>query len=235
MSRVEPLSPSPVGVELLDDPDADPVAVTESLRNIGRSNRWFGGSAAVRHGLARALAGVPGGATLTLADLGTGLGDLPRVAARWAARRGVRLVTVGLERSPVAARLARAGGVPCAVGCAGAPPFGEKSVDVVLVSQVAHHLDDDSAVRLFRACDRLARRAVIVADLRRGRLGPLAFWCGARALGFDRVTVADGMTSLRRGYTPGELGALLAAAGVRGTVERRPGYRLVATWRPDAA
>jgi len=232
VSRVEPLSVSAVGAELLDDPAADPAAVAESLRNIARSNLWFGGAAAVRHGLARALAGVPAGSTVTLADLGTGLGDLPRAAARWAARRGIRLVTLGLERSPVAARLAHARGVPCAVGCAGAPPFRDKSVDIVLLSQVAHHLTDDSVVRLLRACDRLARRAVIVADLRRGALAPLAFWCGAHALGFDAVTVADGMTSLRRGYTARELRALLAAAGVGGTVERRPGYRLVATWHP---
>jgi len=189
----------------------------------------------VRHGLARALAGVPAGTTLTLADLGTGLGDLPRAAVRWAARRGVRLAAVGLERSPVAARLAAAGGVPCAVACAGATPLRDKSVDIVLVSQVAHHLSDESAVRLFRECDRLARRAVVVADLRRGRLGPLAFWIGARALRFDPVTVADGMTSIRRGYTSGELRRLLETAGVCATVERRPGYRLVATWRPRDA
>ena len=107
-------------------------------------------------------------------------------------------------------------------------------MDVVLVSQVAHHLADESAVRLFQTCDRLARRAVIVADLWSGPLGPLAFWVGARVLGFDPVTVADGMTSLRRGYSAGRLRGLLAAAGVRGIVERRPGYRLVATWRPAA-
>lgn len=229
-----PLSLSPVGVELLDDPAADPAAVAESLRNIARSNRWFGGAGAVRHGLARALAGVPPGCTLTLADIGTGLGDLPRAAIRWAARRGIRLIPVALERSPVAARLARERGVPCAVGCAGALPFAAKSVDVVLLSQVAHHLAGDSAVRLLRDCDRLARTAVVVADLRRGALGPLAFWCGARLLGFDRVTLADGITSIRRGYSAAELRALLAAAGVSGTVERRPGYRLVATWRPAA-
>jgi hypothetical protein len=75
---------------------------------------------------------------------------------------------------------------------------------------------------------------VIVADLRRGRLAPLAFWVGARALGFDRYTVADGITSIRRGYTANELRALLAQAGVRGRVVRRPMYRLVATWRPAA-
>jgi SAM-dependent methyltransferase len=231
----EPLAPSPVGVELLDDPAADPGAVTESLRNIARANRWFGGAAAVRHGLARALSGVPAGTSLTLADIGTGRGDLPRAAARWGARRGLRLLPVGLERSRVAARLARDGGVPSAVGCAGAPPFGEKSVDLVLVSQVAHHLAPASVVRLFRACDRLARRAVIVADLRRGPLGPLVFRVGARVLRFDSNTVSDGVTSLRRGYTAGELRALLAAAGVDGTVDRRPGYRLVAVWRPRPA
>ena len=229
---LEPLVLSPVGTELLDDPGADPATVTRSLQDIARSNRWFGGAAAVRHGLRRALRGVPAGQTLTLVDLGTGLGDLPLAAAAWARRRGVRLVPLALERSPVAARLARAAGVPCAVGCAGTPPLRAKSVDVVLLSQVAHHLADDSVVRLFRTCDRLARRAVIVADLRRGALGPGVFWAGARALGFDRVTVADGMTSLRRGYTVRRLGELLAAAGVRATVERRPGYRLVAVWRP---
>ena len=231
-SAVRPLAVSPVGAELLDDPSADPDAVADSLRNIARANRWFGGAAAVRYGLALALGDVPSGTALTLVDLGTGSGDLAHAARRWAARRGVQLTTVGLELSRVAAGLARSGGVPCAVGCAGAAPFPEKSVDVVLASQLVHHLAEESAVRLLLSCDRLARRAVIVADLRRAALAPLAFWCGARALRFDRVTLADGMTSLRRGYTTGELRRLLARAGVRATVERRPGYRLVAVWRP---
>ena len=128
---VEPLTLSPVGTELLDDPAADPGAVAESLRNIARSNRWFGGSAAVLHGLSRVLAGAPRGTRLTLLDLGTGAGDLPLAAARRAARKGIRLLPLGLERSRVAAALARASGIPCAVACAGAPPFRPKSVDIV--------------------------------------------------------------------------------------------------------
>ena len=232
MSRVEPLTIVPIGTELLDDPAADPALAAESLRNITRSNRWFGGAAAVRFGLGRALDGMARGITVSLLDIGTGAGDLPGAARRWAERRGLRLVPVGLERSRVAATLAHRAGVPCAVACAGVPPVGDKSVDVVLVSQLVHHLDAGSAVRLLRTCDRLARRAVIVTDLRRGALGRFAFWVGARALRFDPVTVADGMTSIRRGYTTSELRALLARAGVRGVVTRRPGYRLVAVWRP---
>ena len=58
-SNVAGLSISPVGVELLDDPAADPAIVGESLRNIARANRWFGGASAVRFGLRRTLEAAP--------------------------------------------------------------------------------------------------------------------------------------------------------------------------------
>lgn len=230
---MEPLAITPLGTELLDDPTtADPAAVAESLRNIARSNRWFGGARAVRHGLARLLAGAPRSRPLTLLDVGTGAGDLPGDAVRWAARRGYRIAPIAIERSRVAAELAHRAGCPCAVADAGIPPLRQKSVDLVLLSQVLHHLAPGSAVRLLRTCDRLARLGVVVADLRRARLATVLFRAGARTLGFDSCTVADGVTSIRRGYTVEELRGLLAAAGVRARVSRRPGFRLVATWTP---
>jgi hypothetical protein len=229
------LSVSPIGVELLDDPDADPVTVAESLRNIARANRWFGGAAAVRHGLARTLTGTTPGETVSLLDLGTGAGDLPRVAERWGRRRGIRLKPVGLELNRAAATLARHSGLPTVVGCAGSPPVRDKSVDVVLVSQVAHHLSPQSVVHLFRTCDRLARRAVIIADLRRHALAASGFRLGARLLRFDAVTRNDGVTSIRRGFSRVELLSLMAQAGISGRVDARPGFRLVATWLPERA
>jgi SAM-dependent methyltransferase len=223
------------GAELLDQPDADPQVVARSLRDIARANRWFGGTWAVRYGLARTLAAVPAGSSLSLLDLGTGLGDLPQAAVRWGASHGVRIVPVGLELNRAAAALARRRGLTTAVGCAGTPPVRDKGVDIVLVSQVAHHLTNSSVVHLIRTCDRLARRAVILADLRRHAFAPASFWCGARLLGFDPVTVADGITSIRRGFTETELEGLLSAAGISARVRRRPGFRLVAAWVPQSA
>ena len=226
------LSITSIGAELLDNPAANPAAVAESLRNIARANRWFGGASAVRYGLRRTLGAVPRGTALTLLDLGTGLGDLPQVAVRWGAARGIRIRPIGVELNRIAAGLARDRGVPSILACAGAAPFPDKSVDVVLVSQVAHHLTSRSVVDLLRTCDRLASRAVIVADLRRNRLAGAAFWCGAQLLGFDDVTIADGMTSVRRGFSGQELLDLLGRAGISGRVDRSPGFRLVATWSP---
>lgn len=226
--------PAP-GQELLDDPAADPARVLESLHHIERSNRWFGGRTALRWGLGRALATVPPGARLTLLDLGTGTGDLPLDLARWARRRGVEVRPVGLERIPVAARAAQDAGVPTLLACAGALPLRPRSVDLVTVSQLLHHLSGEDAVRLLRDATAVARHAVVVADLRRSRLARLAFRAGAALLRFDRHTRADGLTSISRGYTGAELGALCSAAGVAAEVATRPGFRVVAWWPAGAA
>ncbi|MGE0354337.1 MAG: methyltransferase domain-containing protein, partial [Gemmatimonadales bacterium] len=172
------------GSEILDDPAADPAIVRESLRNIARSNRWFGGRGAVRFGLAQFAQG----GRATILDIGTGLGDLPRDLVRWGARRGWPLVPVAVDRSLEAARLAGTAGIPTAVACAGALPVRDGSVDIVLLSQLLHHLSRDAAAGLLRECARVARRGIVVADLRRHRLAVAGFWLGSRLLRFDAAT-----------------------------------------------
>ena len=226
---------SPAGHELLDDPRADPAQVAESLRNIVRSNRWFGGRSALRWGLGRVIRPVAPGSELSLLDVGTGAGDLPRDLALVARRHGVALRPVGLELNATAARMASMDGVPTILASATALPVRDRSVDIVTISQLLHHLDEDQAVALLRTANQVARRAVIVADLERSAVAGAAFRVGALALRFDASTRADGITSIARGFHPAELGALCREAGVRATVRRRPFFRLVAFWQAGAA
>lgn len=226
---------SPIGTEALDDPSADPALVRRMLDDIARANRWFGGRRTVQRGLAALFDAAPAQPTWTLLDIGTGAGDLPLAAVRWGARRGITLRPLGLERIPAAARLAVRHGVPTVLGCGSALPVASRSVDVALVSQVAHHLDDDAVVRLFAECHRVARRGVIIADLRPSRTAELAFRVGGRLLGLHPVTVGDGITSLRRGFTPARLRALaIRAHDARVHVSRDLFSRILAWWRTDA-
>lgn len=218
----------PAGTELLDDPTADPVAVRTSLGNIARANRFFGGTRAVLFGMERLLAADARCEALTLLDVGTGAGDIPRAARAWGAERGIEVRSTGLERLRPAARLASDGGLRMTLGCATALPFRSRSVDVVTLSQVLHHFDPDAAVRLLAEAARVARRGVVIADLLRSPLAAALFSVGARALGFDAHTVKDGITSVGRGYAEDELGALCRRAGIDGTVTVRPGWRVVA-------
>jgi SAM-dependent methyltransferase len=231
----------PPGIELLDDPGADPDAVRTSLGNIARSNRLFGGTAAVLYGLDRLLAADPRTSdlgsrtsTVTLLDLGTGAGDIPAAARRWAGARGITLRSFGLERLRPAALMSRDRALPMTLGCVSALPFRARSVDFVTISQLLHHCDAATAIALLRDAGRIARRGVVVADLLRSGTAAFLFSLAARALGFDRHTRIDGTVSVARGYAVEELQALCAAAGADAEVVERPGWRVVAWWPAPA-
>ena len=227
------LTLAPIGRELLDDPQADPATVRSALQQIAQSNRWFGGTAAARAGLRMALEGRPAGA-YSLLDIGTGAGDLPHDLARWAGRRGVRLTTFGVDQHPAAGTLAAATGLPIALGCAGDLPFATGGADFVLLSQLLHHLAPDSATAVLREAARVARRAVIVADLRRSTVAALAFRVGGALLRFDRVTIDDGVVSLARGYNRHRLAERFAAAGLSARITTLPFARIVGVAQTDA-
>jgi len=231
---VTAIAPSALGVEALDDPNTDPALVVRMLGDIARANRWFGGTATVRAGLAWLLGAEDRGRTLTLLDIGTGAGDLPLDAIHFASRRGVTIRAIGLERIPAAAQLAQRAGIATMLGCAGAIPLGPRSVDIVLVSQVAHHLDDAAIIRLLADCSRIARRGVIIADLRPSRWAGLAFQVGGALLRLHPTSVTDGVTSLRRGFTPDRLRTLAERAHQHPLhLTTRPFARILACWRTD--
>lgn len=224
-----------IGAELLDDPRADPIAVAAELRDIARLNALFGGTRAVVRELEPFFRRAAG-ASWTLLDVGTGFGDIPRAAARAARRRGITLRLLGVERNRAAARLARGGdrGAALAVvlGDGGTLPLADRSVDVVVASQVLHHLPRATAVRWIAAFDRVARRAVVLADLRRSRVAMAGVWAASFGLGMSRVTRRDAVVSLQRGYTRAEFDAMLREAGVPAVAVQRPGFRIVAAWSP---
>jgi hypothetical protein len=226
------LTLSAVGVEALDDPATDPALVQRMLRDIARSNRWLGGGRAARHGLAQLLGPGDRGATLTLLDIGTGAGDLPHTLTRWAARRGVTLHGIGVERLPAAAALAHDGGLPTMLACGGTLPLADRSVDLVLASQLAHHLDADGTIALCREAARVARRGVILADLRPSPLGALGYRLAGPLLGFHPMTISDGVLSLARGRDAASLAALATRAGARDVLATSlPCARVVIAWR----
>ncbi|MBI4420087.1 MAG: methyltransferase domain-containing protein, partial [Gemmatimonadetes bacterium] len=201
---------SPIGSEALDG--ACPAGVARrTLRDITVANALFGGRAAAAFGLDLVLAGPTTSRTLTLLDLGAGSGDIASFLARRGGRYGVRLRPVALDRHRVAAQLCRDAGLPSVAADAWALPFADRSVDIVLASQVLHHFSRDAGARLLSVLARTARVGVVVADLHRARVAALGIWLASCALRFHPVTRRDGVTSVRRGFTQNELQALLLA------------------------
>ncbi|HTD61971.1 MAG TPA: methyltransferase domain-containing protein, partial [Gemmatimonadaceae bacterium] len=169
----------------------------------------------------------------TLLDVGTGMGDIPRRAREVAARRGVTLDTVGLEAAEWLAAAARTSTTAAVVGDGRFLPFASHSVDVVICSQVLHHFFDHDAVALLQELNRVARVGVIISDLLRSDLAVAGLWLFSFVLGFHPVSRHDGIMSIRRGFTPGELDTIVrSATGAQPCIREYLGFRVAAAWAP---
>lgn len=219
------------GSEILDSPDVDPKIVTRSLADVARANTLFGGVGSALDELRGSLQEVPREATLL--DVGTGLGDIPCRARKEARRSGVELTTIGLDSAPELASASRTS-VDFPV-CADALrlPFADKSIDIVMCSQVLHHFAGGDAAAMLREMDRVARVRVVVSDIRRSWFAAIGLWIASFPLGFHAVSRHDGVVSVMRGFTPDELADTVQEAIARRPVaHRRRAFRVTTSWAP---
>jgi SAM-dependent methyltransferase len=225
-----PLGARADAIELLDGGRLSPPEVEQNLVDLARLNRLPGGKAASVSAIRRLMGP---DRKPTILDVGTGSADLPLAFAQ----RGWR--TTGIDANPdvllVARRAAEHPLVEIVAGDATALAFDDASFDVVHSSLLIHHFEPVDAVATLSEMRRVARRGVVVNDLRRGLLPLAATAASVVAFGRSRVTWSDGLTSARRAYTLHELDDLLAAAGLR-VSWRTPGWhpRVVTVATPGA-
>lgn len=223
------------GFEYLDDPDISSVVAARSLRDVALANRLFGGTRAMLSEVRQVFREQQGRGTrhLTLLDVGTGLGDIPVVVAKEATRFGIQVRAVGIEISEPMARVARQSAIPVLAADARALPFADDSIDIVTCSLVLHHLDNHDSLCMLRECSRVARTAVVVADLQRSVVAMALLWLVSFPLRFHPISRHDGVVSIKRGFSVAELRDLVASttsAAVR--CRRRWGWRVTAAWQP---
>jgi ubiquinone/menaquinone biosynthesis C-methylase UbiE len=212
--------------ELLDDARCHPDDVAKSLSDLRFVNRWL----SARGRLLRAVAPYmpPGGRLL---DVGCGSGDVAAFLQsrlsppRWKPGGPVR--AVGVDLKPLHLRHA-----PRCLGRVAADvwrlPFRDASFDVVTASLFLHHFEDGQLGRLLGELARLARRAIVVSDLERAWV-PHAFARAVFPLVFEtKLSVHDGLVSIRRGFRASELREAFQAAGLPVEIRRHFPYRLLA-------
>jgi SAM-dependent methyltransferase len=220
------------GIEILDDPQVSPDLMTRSMSDVARANVLFGGRRAAIAELSRVLNMM--GERGSMLDVGTGQGDIPAAAKRIAKKLGLDLWTIGFDMSLPLVSKHRDRNDVVARGNAMRLPFRNKSVDVVMASQMLHHFEFDDAVTVVREMNRVARQRVVISDLRRSIFAVAGIWAASFPLGFHPVSRHDGVVSVMRGFLPEELTEIVkTATGVTPDVNHRLGFRVTAGWKPS--
>ncbi len=192
--------------ELMDAPGLPEAEVIDAYRVLRRVNRqFFGGRRPMARELDRYLGDEQAPARVTLLDVGSGSGDLARFAEDHLAKRGAPTRAIALDRDPTAASLAVADGLLAVRGDALRLPFADASIDLVTAVKFAHHLHGPELTTLFAEMSRVARRRVLVLDIRRHWLAYAGFVAWSHVFTRNRLVRHDGPLSVLRGFTAGEL------------------------------
>ena len=176
-----------VDTELLEDPSLPEAMVARAYKELQQTHRWLGNTAA----LLRLLRQDPIPIRSVL-DIGCGHGGLLQEIHR---RLGAKVIGFDLRPAPASAR------VPILTGNAVTEPLPR--ADVAIAVCLVHHLSEENLIRLIRNVSRSSRR-FIVLDLVRHRL-PLALFRTFVYPFLGSVNGKDGVTSIRRSYTPREM------------------------------
>lgn len=225
----------------MDAPGLPPDEVADAYRVLRRINGWFfGGRRPLRLELRRFLdeAGADlerAGGALTLVEVGSGSGDLAQAARDELTRAGSACQVAALDLDPTALDLARRAGVPGIRADALRLPLGDQSVDVILAVKFAHHFAGAALDDLLAELARVARRRVIVLDIRRSWAAYWGFVAWSRVFTRNRLVRHDGPLSVLRGFTAGELAdAVALLPGYAWDVRGHWGYQLALVGRRDA-
>ena len=224
--------------ELMDQPGLGEPLHRAALAGLGRINRFSGSGRILWQALERRIA-TNATRTWRLLDLASGGGDVAIDVARRAARAGARVLVDGCDVSPFAVRYATARASERQVenvqffrqDVLNAPlPEG---YDVVMCSLFLHHLDDETAVALLSKMAAVAKKLVVVNDLRRSTFGYLLAWFGCRLLSRSPVVHVDGPRSVQAAFSIAELRGVAQRSGL-GTALLQSSWpcRMLLQWRP---
>jgi 2-polyprenyl-3-methyl-5-hydroxy-6-metoxy-1,4-benzoquinol methylase len=185
--------------ELLEDPSLPEELVADVYRDLARTQRLLGNTRAIFRRLRK-------NRIRSVLDIGCGQGALLAEIHR---KLGVDVVGFDLRPAPSSLN------VPILTGNAAVDPL--PVADVALAVCLIHHLSEADVISLIRNVSKTCRR-LIVLDLVRHWI-PLTLFRVFMSPFLHRINSADGITSVKRAYTPRELRSIVEEA-IKGTDTR---------------
>ena len=216
-------------LEILDGPEVTQDQIRKSLDFMVGVNRYLGGSRAVTDYFESHA--VP--ESFTVADLGSGGGDIPYALVGWARKHGKKISIVGFDTNPYCITYARKRFSLPEIQYVQKSAFEFEKVgpfDYVMSSMFFHHLKDQEIISLLKKMKENTRRGFIVNDLYRGYLPCL----GVALLGLvslNYMAIHDGSISVTRGFKEKDGLLYRKESGIdKLQIKRKPVYRFTLSY-----
>lgn len=192
--------------EKMDDPSLSPRQLERTLRDLAALNDQIWGHRPTIDGI-EALVGDRD--SVSILDVGTGFGDVPRRIADWGARQGVDVQVTGIDLSETTVECARRHSRSYDNiefrRCNLFELADDEQYDIVHAALMLHHLDDAQIVDGLRAMYDASRLGMVINDLHRHPIAYFGSHLLLRMLSENPVIHHDGALSILRAFTGDEL------------------------------
>lgn len=204
------------------------------LENLASLNRRFGAYRAVLGKLDPFLRRRQ---PLSILDLASGGGDIPRAVVQRARAMNCPVAVTAVDRQAATIRIAeKLSGTFPEITFLRADILEfvpENTVDVVMCNLALHHFTESDAIRILRNIREMAPQAALVTDLCRSRLASMSIVAVTQLFYREPMTRHDARVSAGRAFSFSELDRLAVAAGWRGFEHRRcPFFRQLLCLEP---
>ncbi len=203
-------------LEIMDDLSISGEVIDQTLRELNTINRTLGGNQISVSAFKKMIKDE---ASITLADLGCGGGDIMVEMARASKKLGVEAAFVGIDANEHIVTYAQNNTIdheeisyqPINIF---SDAFSQQEFDIIHCCLFIHHFTTEELIRLFKQFKHQARLGVIINDLHRH---PLAYWSISMLTSlFSKSSMVknDAAISVARGFKKKELQEILSAAGI---------------------
>jgi ubiquinone/menaquinone biosynthesis C-methylase UbiE len=208
------LSKRATQAEYFDSPDRTAEEIAEAYAALGKLNRATVHADPFQRLMTRFI-GRKNCGSLSILDLGAGDGALGAQLTSWAKNRNWEWRFTNFDLCETALKFSKVG--TNVVGSVLCLPFSDASFDVVIASQMTHHLNArEDIVKHLREAWRVARQAVFITDVHRGPIVYGMLWLLLHLQRYPEHFRHDALLSVKRGFRVGEMQQLADEAGING-------------------
>jgi ubiquinone/menaquinone biosynthesis C-methylase UbiE len=192
----------------MDDISISGDPLDSALKELTVINRWLGGFSTSRKGMKILCDASPKTQTMNILDVGAGGSDLQAVVNE--EYPGARVTSLDLNFGACMYSLREHPEVDIVNGSILALPFKDGAFDFIHASLFLHHFREDELRTILAEMHHIARRGIVINDLRRSIFSYLGILFLTRMFSRSRMVIHDAPLSVRRGFSRKDLRELLA-------------------------
>ena len=190
--------------ELMDDLEASGEVISQTLKELETINKWLGGNHVTTNGLDQLIGEKPN-YKLVMADLGCGGGDILKLVAQWANKRGIDVELVGFDANPAIIEYAQENckaypNIRFEVCDIFSETFKARQFDIILCTLFTHHFKDEQLINIFNQFKTQAKTGTVINDLHRHGVAEFLIKWLTRFFSKSEMVKNDAPLSVRRAF-----------------------------------